>query len=712
MHNQSKQEFNCYESLKHSLNIETNPDVVYKKLSDLKNENGNVCFEWLQYRNKKVLRKYWNLPCAFDIETTAGRLGSYMYMWQFSIAGICIYGRTWESFETLCRVLNAIFNLSEIQMICYIHNINYEYQFLRLRYKDNINKVFATKRRNVIYFSMFNIQFRDSYVLFGTRLEKVANDLTLFPFRKSHDLDYSQMRNSQTPLTHKELSYCLLDVITLSCAIFEKIKKHRYIYNIPLTKTGYVRTYLRDYLYRDKRYQNTIHTLTLTEEQYQQAKRAFCGGYSHGNYRHNGDTIYNALSFDECSEYPACELLYKYPMRFIKNTDSLNEKDIDDLKKGTICYIADFTFKNIRPRKNVVDNILSYHKCKIEGRAKINNGRVVCAEKLQMSGTNIDFEMIGKFYKWDGEPTIKNYNVYLCGYLPKSLLVGVIELFKKKNLLKGVKGEEENYKLNKENLNANYGAMVEDIVKCMYEFDNISGDLMIQDKQIEKQLNKYNLSNKRFNFYLWGVFITSYARRDIFYVFHDMKMRGISDCYLLTDTDSIKCKNNPIMFDIIKKHNQRKIDLLNTMIDTMHLEEYREILLTYKIGQFEIDDRYLCFKEFGAKRYIGITDKHELHCTVAGLPKKATEKMISKYGKYKTFEMIKKDVVFKPEMSCKLTHFYIDTTTSEIINGEEMSEYSGIILKDTTFKMSYSNEYEQFIDLYKHTNIEQIIDNY
>ena len=698
----------CFETLKDPLNIETEPKRIATILKTIKNGFGDVCFEWKQYREKKVRVAYYNIPCSFDIETTAGRLGSYMYFWQFNIAGYTIYGRTWYSFEILIRYLNAVFDLTKIKLICYIQNINYEYQFLRVRYKDNINRVFATKKRNIIYFQMFNIEFRDSYILFGCSLEKIGKDLKTFPFRKSHDLDYSKLRNSKTQLTQKEIKYCLLDVIVLSCAIFEKIQQHKYIYNIPLTKTGYTRKYIREFLHRDKDFQRVVKNLKLTVETYEQMRRAFAGGFSHGNAHRNGVAIKNCLSADECSEYPACELLYMYPMKYIGNYDELRKIDKQRLIDGKICYIADFTFTKIRPKQNVVDNIISYSKCKITGNFKLNNGRVICAEELCISATNVDFEMFEKFYDWE-TVTIKNYNVYLLGYLPKSLLIAVVELFKKKNTLKNIKQEAENYKLAKELLNSNYGAMVESVLKLFYEFDDSTGDLIISPNNFEEQIEKYNDSNKRFNFYLWGVFITSYARRDLFYIFDDMRTAGIPEKYLLSDTDSIKFEDCPEMHEILKKHNARKLELLNRTIDTMKLDEYREILNKYKLGGFEIDDKYLIFKQFGAKRYVGISSDYELHATIAGLPKKATDNFIRKYGKYKTFELFKKNVTFGCDDSCKLTHYYIDEPQTEIIDGEEMTEFSSIVLQNTSFKMTYAQEFSRFVEYLKSHDLNELI---
>ena len=684
---------------------------IIEILKDIKNTVGIKIKEY-KHHGEEVKQIIWyNIPCSFDIETTQTKHGAYMYIWQFNIFGYTIYGRTWGEFNQLTELLYRFLDLKNCHLVCYIQNISYEYQFIRMRFRHKITKVFATDRRTIIYFDFGNLHFKDSYCLFGCSLEKIGNDLQYFPYRKTKDLDYLKLRNSKTKLTKKELNYCLLDVIVLSCAIWEKILQHKKIFDIPLTKTGYVRRYLREFMFRDAGYKNIVRTLTLTENQYLQAKRAFMGGFSHGNCLYNGIPIKNVVSHDECSEYPFTELAYLFPMKFIGNKDSIKYEDIPKIERqGKVGFIADIEIQGLKPIENICDNIISKHKCKIEGKYIENNGRLVSAGKIYLSLTNIDIWSISRFYTWD-KIFIRNVNIYLLGYLPKSLLIAIIELFRDKNTLKGVKGEEQNYKLKKELLNSNYGAMVEDIIKLFLEFNE--GNLYCDSIDIEKQLEKYNNSNKRFNFYLWGVFITAYARRDLYFIFDDMKTAGVSDMYLLSDTDSIKHYDHPIIDEIIKKHNKRKYDLINKMCDTMCIpDEYRDILNKYGIGQFEVDDKYLIFKEFGAKRYCYINKDFKLGVTVAGLPKKAIKKLSAKYGKYKVFEMIEEDIIFNTEDSCKNCHSFFDFETKEIINGEEMQEETSIVILPTTFKMGYSTEFETFLESVPFLDYDYLLNKY
>ena len=703
-----------YYYLKYPLNINNDITLITKILNDIKVTPGIRVFEYKHYKNHTEKIAYYNIPCTFDIETTQTNNGAYMYIWQFNINGVQIYGRTWQELELLIKLVYYKLDLAKNKLICYIQNLSYEYQFIRKRFASYITNVFATDRRTILKCECGGLILKDSYILYGCGLEKIGKDLQYFPFRKTHDLNYLVLRNSKTELKNKELKYCLLDTIVLSCAIFEKIIQHKYIYNIPMTKTGYVRQHYKEYLYKDKFYQDIIKNLTLTEEQYLQYKRAFCGGYAHGNCFNNSITFYNSISFDECSEYPFTMCAYKYPIKFKENINKITEEDARKIDTNKLLWVADFSFYNLKAKDNICDNTLSEHKCQITGNVIVNNGRVVSADKLQTSLTCIDFETLGEFYTWD-RVNICNVNVYYASYLPKSFIIALLDLFKAKNELKPLihTSEEiaQEYKLKKENLNASYGACVEDVIKQLLEF--AKGDLYPSDLDINGQLDKYNESNKRWNYFLWGVFITAYARRDLYYIFIELARQGLEMFYLLSDTDSIKCKNDKRIHDIINAQNERKTNCLLEMCAKMKISpDYKDTIVKYGLGLFEIDNEYLAFKEFGSKRYCYIDKDYHLGVTIAGLPKKAITKMVDKYGKYKVFEMIQEDIVFDEETSCKLTHTFFDFPTKEIIEGEEMQEYSSIVLFPTTFKMGFAPEFETFLDSLPKIDVKFVLSKY
>lgn len=97
--------------------------------------------------------KFYNVPSAFDIEVSSfyrdedgstytyeqyTKLGvkmekcAIMYVWQFGINGYVIVGRTWDEFVTMCNTIAQTLELSpNKKLIVYIHNLSYEFQFIR-----------------------------------------------------------------------------------------------------------------------------------------------------------------------------------------------------------------------------------------------------------------------------------------------------------------------------------------------------------------------------------------------------------------------------------------------------------------------------------------------------------------------------------------------------------------------------------------------------
>ena len=194
--------------------------------------------------------EYYNIPCAFDIETSSfyikdgkeNRKTAIMYEWTFGIMGYVIIGRTWDEFISMLNTLTALLGLQHNhRLIIYVHNLAFEFQFFR-KYFEWSN-VFALDERKPVYaVTNKGAEFRCSYILSGYSLEKCADNLTMFDIKKLvGDLDYKQIRHSDTPLTPDELQYCINDVMIVMMYICECIINDGDIGKIPLTQTGYVR---------------------------------------------------------------------------------------------------------------------------------------------------------------------------------------------------------------------------------------------------------------------------------------------------------------------------------------------------------------------------------------------------------------------------------------------------------------------------------------
>lgn len=417
---------------------------------------------------------YYNLPLAFDIEDSSfydqevytleePRKISVMYVWQLGIDNVVIMGRTWNEFLECMDEIQKYCSI-ECRCIIYVHFLDHEFQFMRKWF--TWSKVFSRKTRSPIYAITGGVEFRDSYILTGKSLAKTAEDIQSNPAmrKKVGDLDYTKIRGCKTHLTRKEIGYCMADVQILNTYIAEKIEQeHDNIGRIPLTNTGYVRRFVRALCLPGKKcniearnmYYNGIHSLTVEPGEYKLLKRAFQGGFTHANAIYVGDTLEGRIdSIDFTSSYPAVILSMPFPASKGRLVSPQTQEELNNYLSS---YLSIFViqFYNIREKPDVYDNILSSSKCWNVTRGVYNNGRVVSAITLTTAMSNIDLESVKRFYDYDYYYIGKMY-VYDKGYLPKPIIQAVLELYRAKTELKGVRGSEIEYMLKKGMLNSVY----------------------------------------------------------------------------------------------------------------------------------------------------------------------------------------------------------------------------------------------------------------
>src|SRR5699024_4256862 len=197
------------------------------------------------------------------------------------------------------------------------------------------------------------------------------------------------------------------------------------------------------------------------------------------------------------------------------------------------CVIFDAYFENLQS-KFQFESYLSESKCYDVRGGLINNGRIVEAESLKTTITEVDLDIIKGCYSWSG---LGVANVYAApkGYLPKSIVKSVLELYQDKTELKDVEGKEVEYMLSKGMLNSIYGMSVTNIVRDDIEYTD---DWEVHEANVEEKIQEYNEKITRFLFYPWGVWVTAYARRNLW---TGIFAFGVD--YIYSDTDSIKLKN-------------------------------------------------------------------------------------------------------------------------------------------------------------------------
>lgn len=661
--------------------------------------------------------EYLNIESAFDIETTSVKIqevkAGFMYIWMFGLGygNNVYYGRTWEEFKGLCELLQKAFHLCEHRrLIIYVHNLGYEFQFMR-KYFEWLEVFAVDERKPIKAVCSYGIEFRDSYILSGYSLEKTAENLQKHKLEKKVGyLDYSKIRTHDTTLDENELAYCEHDILIVNAYIKEQIEQYGDITKVPLTNTGRVRDYVRNNCYytntnhrksskgKYMRYRKIMQDLTLQSDEYVMLKRAFMGGFTHANANYSGKLLHNVTSVDFTSSYPAVMLAEQYPMSRGKKIEVKTIKQLEQYCKK-YCLLFDVKFTNIRP-KIFYDNYISESKCFILKGAEINNGRVYSAEELATTITNVDYDIIKQCYEWDSI-SVNNVIRYHKNYLPKPIIESILKLYQDKTVLKGVEGKEVEYLLSKGMLNSVYGMCVTDIVKDNHIYTD---DWKVEPANIEEQIQQYNESKNRFLFYAWGVWVTAYARRNLW-----TGIVAVGDDYVYSDTDSLKLLNYEKHLRYFEWYNKTIKQKLENMcayykIDMSLLYPKTQKGEVKPLGVWDYEGTYERFKTLGAKRYL--TQKGEkLELTVAGLSKRnGIEYMIEACGGdyEKVFAMFNDELYIPADRTGKMTHTYIDEYLEFWVkdyqgNDSFIQVESGIHLENCEFTLNISKQYAEFL---------------
>ena len=677
--------------------------------------------DFLSTINKKNIitskgKIYYNIAMSFDIETTSfyedkngiiytndeykklknqvkADKKAIMYIWQFAIEENVIIGRTWNDFLYFCKKLYDYLNLEKRYIIVYVHNLSYEFQFICKWF--NWIDIFADSERKPIKATTdSHFVFKCSYRLSGYSLEVLANNLKSHTIKKMvGNLNYNLIRNSKTPISKEELEYCVNDVLIVTSYIEEQIDEFGNIEKIPLTQTGKVRRYVRKQCFQNKDYKYFIKELTIEKPEYLLLKNAFAGGFTHCNAMYTNKICKNVTSYDFTSSYPTVLISEKYPMSKGREVNVNSESELINLIKN-YCVLVDLQFINIKSNF-LYEQIISYSKCRNVKNPLINNGRIVQADTLTITCTDIDFLNIKDFYKWDNLKIGLCY-IYKKDYLPKEFIKTILHLYKSKTELKGVDGKEVEYLHSKELLNSLYGMSVTSIVHDTINFNGV--EWTTENGNLDEELKNYNTDKNRFLFYQWGVWCTAYARNNLYTAIRECK-----EDYIYSDTDSVKIFNADKHKMYFEEYNKWIVKKLEKCLNYHNIPLYFISPKTIKgeiktLGIWDFDGFYTDFKTLGAKRYIFKKD-NKLSITVCGLSKKSGKEFIE--NQKNPFIFFNEGMYIDSEHTGKMTHTYIDreienTITDYLGNTAYYHEKSYIHLEKTDYLLSLSDMYIKY----------------
>lgn len=637
-------------------------------------------------RTKKRV-KYRDIITAFDIETT--RLidieQSIMYVWQWQFdEDYTVVGRTWEQFAAFQRKIAKI--LDDSVLVVFVHNLSYEFQFLRGIYQFSPDEVFAIKSRKVLKCNMHGcFEFRCSYIHSNMNLDTYTKKMGVKHKKLTGTFDYEKIRYPWTKLSNDELAYCVHDVQGLVEAIkIEMEHDGDNLYTFPLTSTGYVR---RD---AKKAMSNVSFGFVKNQlpdyEIYKMLREAFRGGNTHANRYYANYTLHNVHSADRSSSYSDVMCNCKFPISEFYRLGDLPYKDVVKLiEKRNKALIMRVAITGIYlTRIDWGCPYLSISKCRHIENALEDNGRILSADYLETTLTDIDLRIVLQEYSFTD---IRFFDVASSryGYLPAPLISTICQYYHYKTELKNVPGQELLYMKSKNKLNSLYGMCAQDPVKQSILF--INNDFQEQNEEEAKLLLEHN--KKAFLAYQWGVWVTAWARyrleEGIILAHGDIENPN-SPQFVYCDTDSVKYLGD---IDLTVFNRQR-------ITDSKRSGAYATdpAGITHYMGVYEKEHDMCEFRTMGAKKYVyRETPKDKLICTIAGVSKSLGGKELESHGGITAFHE-----GFTFEEAGGLEAVYNDDIDKVIdIDGHSLKITSNVVLKPSTYTLGLSADYKRLL---------------
>ena len=652
------------------------------------------CIQYAYYWNEfpfEILKKdivksgkhkmYQRHPMTFDIETSKipkdndGHYEAYMYIWQVCIEGNVVFGRRWEELQQFMQNVVNAYKLSEDErVVVYVHNLSFEFQFIQDYF--NFTDVFAMASRSILTAKTSHLEFRCSYKLSNMSLAKfIENTPNTLHYKGVDDLDYATVRTPDTQLTEVEYGYCFNDVKGLYECVMELLKEDN-IATIPLTSTGYVRRDCRHAMNKNKDNRKMFLRSRLTLLQYKLLRECFRGGNTASD-RYLTNLILKIVgSYDLSSSYPFQMIAREYPL------GKWNYGIIPDLKtleeyNSKYCTIARYTFKNIRLRDEKPIPYIPQSKCLALGDDReIYNGRILHADFLTISMTNIDFDIVKEQYEYD-ELAVEEFHYSRKGLLPKELRDTIMYYFEKKSELKGDEEHYYEYMKSKNKLNSIYGMTVTNILNTEIEYhDGEYTEKKMTEEEMQEALDNYYKNHRSFLNYSWGVFVTAYARRELE---DGLNIAGLDTIYC--DTDSVKfIGNHDKEFEA---YNER----LNKECEEKGIRNYTEVNgKRFYMGIFDKEKGYDEFITLGAKKY-AFLQNGKLGITVSGLSKKKGAAELEKKGGLRRFQ--RNEIFYN---SGRTIAQYNSAEVHDItVNGCTFSTASNLAIVDTTYTLGITD---------------------
>ncbi|MBO5811025.1 MAG: hypothetical protein J6R32_09395 [Bacteroidales bacterium] len=591
--------------------------------------------------------------------------------------------------------------------IIWVANLSHEFSFIKYKLFQMLEckKCFAKSPRECLYLNFDVVEIRECLGLFGKSLSDIADKWCTTKKLKG-DLDYSKIRisNSEycTPLTAEETQYCINDVIILTEmheSIFETYKQDNGGLVLPYTRSGFVRTKLKNSIREDPALtkqrlnyneskldpkmhkKNNIEFLKMcNKHKYVDAAQwnlcreyGYSGGLCGSNIDKVGKTLKNVMMADLTSDYPAIMLHKKFPAGWLHETDLSEYTTIRDEHKKPFFILAIVDFKSFSHHATFSKHKVLNYESKIFA-AKWGkplemiayNGKILQAKNCYVVLNDVDIEAYEMIYELKITP-LRMWVFDRYKRLPDWLQNPIKEDYITKATLKHTPAEEtQAYKDAKININTYYGVTATKTHDCLNVFDEVYDPVAKTGGTFEPDRRK-SFAQMRCESWLdpyIAFWTTSYARKILMYF-----ISKYPDRIIQYDTDSLFYEPCPELDEELRKYNAG-VEKINRKIFKDHPQ--KELLLD--LGCWDFDKMYDQFLAMGAKKYIK-QQGDKIMPVIAGLPKgaipaeikaKNIKKPLEYYNvtKWVKKNYMKPELIIKHMFSHKFASVYDDRDTT------------------------------------------------
>lgn len=621
---------------------------------------------------------------------------AFMYQWQFCIDGYVCFGRTWADFQTLLRRLQSEMNLGEKnRLVVYIHNAGFEFTFMK--HFINITESFFREENKPLKFLIdCGIEFRDSYALSNMNLAKFCESSGAIHAKLSgEEYNYSLIRTPETALSEEEEAYCYNDVAGLVECIKYRMREY-HLTEIPLTSTGYVRRLFRNEMRKNPENRKIFKETALNDTLYILHKQAFRGGDVHGNAAYADQTLYNVVSMDLASAYPAALVISDhFP---IGAYHKISARRFRTARKKDCCYILRLRIDRPRYHDKCGDPYISYskitamHEHEANADVVLDNGRLRSFNGIiELTVLDVDYDIIRAEY--GGRYFVSDVYEAKAGRLPEEFRNTIIDLFKQKTDLKGIEEKYYYYCRIKEMINAAYGMCATKIDQAEVIYNQETHSFEELEKPLAEVLSTYYKNRNNFLPYQWGCFCTALVRAKL----RRAMEQGAGKYNVYADTDSCKFIKRQLILKWFAEENERLIADAKAAGAVAKDRKGKE----HYIGAWDNEGTFTHFRHLGSKRYCGIIDGN-YYVTIAGVNKARAAAYFTEAGinKFTDSTVINN--------SGHLVAYYNDDAPHKItVDGCTFETASNVALVNDTYTLGMDRNYAKLVKDMKNNIVNQ-----